>query len=58
MGLLAVSILSAMFIIHFILRAYWVGLVGLNSVFPDYCLKDSVHSEFCSENCFSVLVKT
>jgi hypothetical protein len=25
MGLLAGSILSAMFIIHFILRAYWVG---------------------------------
>jgi hypothetical protein len=38
-GLLAVSILIVIFIIHFILRAYWVGLVGLNSVFPDYSLK-------------------
>jgi hypothetical protein len=57
MGLLAVNILSAMFILHFILRAHWLGLVGLNSVFPDYSLKDSVHSEFCSENCFSVLSK-
>jgi hypothetical protein len=45
MGLFAVSILSAMFIIHFILRACWVGLVGLNSVFPDYSIKDSPHSQ-------------
>jgi hypothetical protein len=25
-----------MFIIHFVLRGFWVGLLGLNSVFPDY----------------------
>ena len=35
-ALAAFSILSSMFIIHFMLRAYWVGLVGLNSVFADY----------------------
>lgn len=35
-GLFAISILISMFVIHFALRAYWVGLVGLNSVFPDY----------------------
>lgn len=57
MGLLAVSILSAMFIIHFILRAYWVGLVGLNSVFPDYSLKDSVHSELYTEKMLLILPK-
>ena len=38
-GLIAISILAAMFVIHFFLRAYWVGLVGFNSVFPDYSLK-------------------
>jgi polyferredoxin len=32
-GLLAVSILVAMFVIHFFLRSYWIGLIGLNSVF-------------------------
>ncbi|MEM8998839.1 MAG: hypothetical protein AAGB24_01130 [Bacteroidota bacterium] len=44
-GLLAFSILATMFVIHFILRSYWIGLVGLNSVFPDYSLKDSAYSE-------------
>jgi hypothetical protein len=56
-GLLAVSILSAMFIIHFILRAYWVGLVGLNSVFPDYSIKDSPHSQLYTEKILSILPK-
>lgn len=40
-ALLAISILASMFIIHFMLRAYWVGLVGLNSVFSDYSIDDS-----------------
>jgi hypothetical protein len=53
-GLLAVSILIVIFIIHFILRAYWVGLVGLKSVFPDYSLKNSENSELCSEVCYSM----
>lgn len=39
-ALLAISILASMFIIHFMLRAYWVGLVGLNSVFSDYSVDD------------------
>lgn len=43
-GYLAIGILAAMFTIHFALRAYWIGLVGLNSVFPDYGLEDSAYS--------------
>lgn len=34
MSLFGVSILSTFFIIHLILRAYWIGLIGVNSVFP------------------------
>ncbi len=34
-NLLAISILTAFFMIHFVLRAYWIGLIGLNSVFPN-----------------------
>ena len=49
MDLLGVIVLSAMFIIHFILRVYWEVLVGLNSVFPDYSIKDSPHSELYTE---------
>jgi len=44
-GYLAFGILGAFFVIHFGLRAYWIGLVGLNSVFPDYSVKDSAYSE-------------
>ena len=43
-GFLAIGVLGAMFCIHFGLRAYWIGLVGLNSVFPDYSLKNSPYS--------------
>jgi hypothetical protein len=57
MSLLGVSVLSAMFIIHFILRAYWVGLVGLNSVFPDYSITDSPHSQLYTEKIVSILPK-
>ena len=49
MDLLGVIVLSAMFIIHFILRVYWEGLVGLNSLFPDYSIKDSPNSELYTE---------
>jgi MFS family permease len=45
LGYFALGILGAFFAIHFALRAYWIGLVGLNSVFPDYSLKDSAYSE-------------
>lgn len=57
MGILAVSILVTMFIIHFLLRAYWVGLVGLNSVFPDYGLEDSVYSEIYTKKILKTLPK-
>lgn len=56
-GLLAVSILSTMFIIHFLLRAYWIGLVGLNSVFPDYSLNDSAYSELYTSKILTFLPK-
>ncbi|MDO1512048.1 hypothetical protein Q2T41_05140 [Maribacter confluentis] len=55
MGLLAVSILVSMFIIHFSLRAYWIGLVGLNSVFPDYSIKDSAYSKIYTSKLLKVL---
>ncbi len=56
-GLLAVSILVSMFIIHFSLRAYWVGLVGLNSVFPEYGLEDSAYSEIFTKKILAILPK-
>lgn len=57
MGLMAVSILATMFVIHFFLRAYWVGLVGLNSVFSDYSIQDSLYSEIYTKNLLSTLPK-
>jgi len=57
LGLIAVSILTTMFITHFLLRAYWVGLVGLNSVFPDYGLQDSAYSEIYTRKILSILPK-
>ena len=56
-GLLAISILTSMFVIHFFLRAYWIGLVGLNSVFPDYSIKDSAYSKIYTEKMLSILPK-
>ena len=56
-GLLAISILVGMFIIHFFLRAYWIGLVGLNSVFPDYSIEDSAYSKIYTEKILSILPK-
>lgn len=57
MGLLAISILVAMFVIHFFLRAYWIGLVGLNSVFPDYSVEDSAYSKIYTEKILAILPK-
>ncbi len=57
MGLLAVSLLVSMFVIHFALRAYWVGLVGLNSVFPDYSLEESAYSELYTSKILAILPK-
>ncbi|AUC14704.1 hypothetical protein BTO06_05905 [Tenacibaculum sp. SZ-18] len=56
-GLFGISILAAMFVIHFCLRAYWIGLVGLNSVFPDYSIEDSAYSKIYTEKIVSVLPK-
>ncbi len=56
-GFLAIGILAAMFAIHFTLRAYWIGLVGLNSVFPDYSLEDSAYSPIYTEKILSILPK-
>jgi hypothetical protein len=55
--LLGISILVTMFVIHFLLRTYWVGLVGLNSVFPDYSVEDSVYSEIYTKKLISILPK-
>lgn len=57
MGLLAISILVSMFVIHFFLRAYWIGLVGLNSVFPDYSIEDSAYSKIYTEKFLKILPK-
>ncbi|WP_339664658.1 hypothetical protein [Maribacter arcticus] len=57
MGLLAVSILVSMFVIHFFLRAYWIGLVGLNSVFPEYGVEDSAYSKIYTEKILGILPK-
>ncbi len=56
-ALLAVSVLVAMFVIHFVLRSYWVGLVGLNSVFPDYGLEESAYSKIYTEKLLEELPK-
>jgi len=57
LGLFAISILASMFVIHFFLRAYWIGLVGLNSVFPDYSIDDSAYSKIYTEKILSILPK-
>ncbi|WP_010520854.1 hypothetical protein [Aquimarina agarivorans] len=54
-GLMAISILISMFIIHFFLRAYWIGLLGLNSVFPDYGVDNSIYSKTFSEKMLKLL---
>lgn len=56
-GLIAISVLASMFIIHFVLRAYWVGLVGLNSVFPDYSIEDSAYSKIYTQKILAILPK-
>ena len=56
-GLFAISILASMFVIHFFLRAYWIGLVGLNSVFPDYDIDGGVYSKIYTEKILTILPK-
>lgn len=57
LSLFAISILASMFVIHFVLRAYWIGLVGLNSVFPDYSIEDSAYSEIFTKRMLAMLPK-
>ena len=57
MGYLGIGILAAMFTLHFALRAYWIGLVGLNSVFPDYSLEDSAYSPIYTKKMLGILPK-
>ena len=56
-GYLAIGVLGAMFAIHFAFRAYWIGLVGLNSVFPDYGLEDSAYSPIYTKKILEILPK-
>ncbi|MDF4204712.1 hypothetical protein PXD56_17205 [Maribacter sp. SA7] len=57
MGLAAISVLVSMFVIHFFLRAYWIGLVGLNSVFSDYSVEDSIYSKIYTEKILGIIPK-
>lgn len=54
---LAIGILAAMFAMHFALRAYWIGLVCLNSVFPDYGLEDNAYSPIYTKKILNSLPK-
>ncbi|WP_124916983.1 hypothetical protein [Alteromonas flava] len=56
-GMLAVSMLTSMFILHFFLRFYWVGLVGLNSVFSETESKNSAFSEIYTVKMLAILPK-
>ncbi len=57
LGFLAFGILGALFVLHFAFRAYWIGLVGLNSVFSDYSIDDSVYSKTYTEKMLEKLPK-
>lgn len=56
-SMMAVSVMVSMFVIHFCLRAYWIGLLGLNSVFPDYDLDSSVYPKIYTEKWLASLPK-
>lgn len=44
-NILAIALLTTFFFYHFALRAYWIGLIGLNSVFPKgYNMEDGMYS--------------
>ena len=53
-----VCLMISMFVIHFFLRAYWVGLLGLNSVFPDYSVRDSLYGALYTEKIIARLPST
>ena len=47
--LFGIAILTTFFIIHFVLRGYWIGLIGLNSVYPEgYKVEDGFYSPIYS----------
>ncbi len=44
-NLLAIGLLTAFFFFHFVLRAYWIGMIGMNSVYPKgYNVEDGLYS--------------
>ena len=54
--LLGFSALTTFFIIHFILRGYWIGLIGLNSVYPNgYKSDGGFYSPFFMEKMIGYL---
>lgn len=56
LNLFAVSILTTFFIIHFIIRAYWIGLIGLNSVYPNgFKIEDGFYSPIYSRKVAEML---
>lgn len=55
-NLFAVCILTTFFIIHFIYRAYWIGLIGLNSVYPNgFKIEDGFYSPIYSRKMAEML---
>lgn len=56
--LLGVSALTTFFLIHFVLRAYWIGLIGLNSVFPKgYSTEGGLYSPYFTKKLIKLLPK-
>ena len=56
LNLFAVSILTTFFVIHFIIRAYWIGLIGLNSVYPNgFKIEDGFYSPIYSRKVAEIL---
>jgi len=56
MAYLGVAFLSGFFLIHFVLRGYWVGLIGLNSVYPDgYNMEGGMYSKYFMEKIVEVI---
>lgn len=56
-GIIAVSMLTTIFVLHLFLRFYWVGLVGLNSVFPDFGRENSAFSRSYTDKMLAILPK-
>jgi len=56
LNLLAICVLTTFFILHFILRAYWIGLIGLNSVYPKgYKIEEGFYSPIYARQWIKIL---